>query len=190
MVRLLGQLENANPWNIARLWLDRYSGIYLWLIACLDDYCYCVIICLHARIVMMLLVSTMEFRSYRPNFKYVLLWLSQQRIGIQAIQAEFLVIVVLSVLGHIGRIASTNVQYRALSIACLISNARMLCGKEGYVSMSLRGLAGRFHKACSVRGGCQKACFVMLYPWWVRHVSLRQGRLLEYVPTWLGREVA
>ncbi|KAG5374529.1 hypothetical protein IGI04_042157 [Brassica rapa subsp. trilocularis] len=53
-------------------------------------------------------------------------------------------------------------RYRALSIACLISNARMLCGKKGYVSMSLRGLAG----------------------------SLRQGRLLEYVPTRLGREGA
>ncbi|KAG5384480.1 hypothetical protein IGI04_035950 [Brassica rapa subsp. trilocularis] len=53
-------------------------------------------------------------------------------------------------------------RYRALSIACLISNAKMLCGKEGYVSMSLRGLAG----------------------------SLRQERLLEYVPTRLGREGA
>ncbi|KAF3565324.1 hypothetical protein DY000_02014861 [Brassica cretica] len=59
-------------------------------------------------------------------------------------------------------------------------NARLvfwvLRGKEGYVSMSLRGLAERLHKACSVRGGCKKACSVMLYPWWVLHVSLRQGR--------------
>ncbi|KAL0677857.1 hypothetical protein Bca4012_005838 [Brassica carinata] len=30
----------------------------------------------------------------------------------------------------------------------------------------------------------------MWYPWWVLHVSLRQGRLLEYVLTRLGKEVA
>ncbi|KAF3514524.1 hypothetical protein F2Q69_00006487 [Brassica cretica] len=56
-----------------------------------------------------------------------------------------------------SRIAGTSVWYRALPIACLISNARLvfwvLHGKEGYVSMSLRGLVDRLHKACSVRGG-------------------------------------
>ncbi|KAG5400141.1 hypothetical protein IGI04_014748 [Brassica rapa subsp. trilocularis] len=48
----------------------------------------------------------------------------------------------------------------------------VLRGKEGYVSMSLRGLAERLHKACSVRGGCWKACSVMWYHWWVLHVAL------------------
>ncbi|KAG5414506.1 hypothetical protein IGI04_002073, partial [Brassica rapa subsp. trilocularis] len=49
-------------------------------------------------------------------------------------------------------------RYRALSIACLISNARMLRFKEGYVSMSLRGLAERkVARVCPYVAG-QRGC--------------------------------
>ena len=79
-------------------------------------------------------------------------------LGDQGHIGRILISVVLRVLGHIGRIAGTSVLCRAVLIAFLISNATLvfwvLRGKEGYVSMSLRCLAERFHKACSVWGGC------------------------------------
>ncbi|KAF2561967.1 hypothetical protein F2Q70_00015699 [Brassica cretica] len=68
---------------------------------------------------------------------------------------------VLGNLGHIDRIASTCMVELVGDLACLISNARLvfwvLRGKEGYLSMSLRSLEGRLHKACSVARVCPYA---------------------------------
>ncbi|KAG5393288.1 hypothetical protein IGI04_023251 [Brassica rapa subsp. trilocularis] len=54
----------------------------------------------------------------------------------------------------IGSCIMAGGRYRVVPITCQISNARLvfwvLRGKEDYVSMSLRGLAERLHKACSI----------------------------------------
>ncbi|KAF3505030.1 hypothetical protein F2Q69_00042488 [Brassica cretica] len=52
----------------------------------------------------------------------------------------------------IGWILGTRDYCQAVTIACLISNARMIRGKESCISMSLRGLAERLHKPVCLCG--------------------------------------